>query len=400
MPVPARIAAVAVAAVAVAATVSVSALLPAVPPGPALPPAPALQPRASSDDVRMNQIQFMGAHNGYHREMQGAEFAEAVKIDPGLPGWASYSHAAIPDLLGRQHVRHVELDLLPDPAGGLYRHPLPRQRAGLGPIDDPDMAAPGMKVQHVPDVDYTTSCRTFVGCLTQVRDWSRANPGHVPVVLQLELKQTDDRWEQLGGAVSPPWDASLLDAIDAEIRSVFTERELITADDVRRPGRTLEQSILTHGWPKLSWARGKVLFFFDNVGTGSHLLPMYLEGHPNLEGRAAFPQGRPGDTHAAVTQINDPRGANLAAIQDLVRRGYLVRTRSDEPFATVKNEEFSRVRTALDSGAQVITTDFPTVGMGARWDSDFVAELPGGAVVRCNPVSAPSWCRDRDLERR
>ena len=385
-----------VAAVAVAATVVASAVVPALRAGDH---GPAETRRSGGADVAMNQIQFMGAHNAYHREMQGAELAESLKIDPGLPGWAYYSHASIPDLLERQHVRHVELDLLPDPAGGLYTYPLPRKRAGLGPIDDPDMALPGMKVQHVPDVDYTTTCRTFVRCLMQVRTWSRANADHVPLVVQLELKQTDDRWEQLGGAVSPPWDADLLDAIDAEIRSVFTERDLITADDIRRPGLTLEQSVLTHGWPKLSWARGKVLFFFDNVGTGSHLLPMYLEGHPNLEGRAAFPQGRPGDAHAAVTQINDPRAANQAAIQDLVRRGYLVRTRSDEPFATVKNEEFSRVQAALDSGAQVITTDFPTVGMAARWDSDFVAELPGGAVVRCNPVSAPTSCRDRDLDR-
>jgi hypothetical protein len=84
------------------------------------------RPAASGDDVRMNQIQFMGAHNGYHREMQGAELAESLTIDPGLPGWAYYSHASIPDLLERQNVRHVELDLLPDPDGGLYKYPLPR----------------------------------------------------------------------------------------------------------------------------------------------------------------------------------------------------------------------------------------------------------------------------------
>ncbi|MEQ4206043.1 phosphatidylinositol-specific phospholipase C1-like protein [Actinopolymorpha sp. B9G3] len=389
MPALARIG---VTAVAVAATVAALSVVPFVRGG-----EPAeLRPSASDDDVRMNQIQFMGAHNGYHREMQGAELAEALKIDPGLPQWSYYSHASIPDLLERQNVRHVELDLLPDPEGGLYEFPLPRQRAGLGPIDDPDMAAPGMKVQHVPDVDYTTTCRTFVRCLTQVRTWSKANPGHVPIILQLELKQTDDRWEQLGGAVSPPWDAGLLDAVDAEIRSVFTETELITADDLRRPGLTLEQSVLQHGWPTLSWARGKVLFFFDN---GGGIREMYLDGRPNLEGRAVFTRGDIGAPDAAITQINDPRGANTAAIQDLVRRGYFIRTRSDEPFATVKNEEFSRVRTALDSGAQLITTDFPTVGMAARWDSDFVAELPGGAVVRCNPVSAPSFCRDKGLER-
>ncbi|MGH3486980.1 MAG: Ca2+-dependent phosphoinositide-specific phospholipase C, partial [Actinopolymorphaceae bacterium] len=224
----------------------------------------------------------------------------------------------------------------------------------------------------------------------------KANQGHVPIIVQVELKQTDDRWEQLGGAVSPPWDAALLDAVDAEIRSVFTEDDLITADDLRRPGLTLEESVLQDGWPKLSWARGKVLFFFDNGGS---IRQMYLEGRPNLEGRAVFTRGDIGAPDAAITQINDPRGDNAAVIQDLVRRGYFIRTRSDEPFATVKNEEFSRVRTALDSGAQLITTDFPTVGMAARWDSDFVAELPSGAVVRCNPVSAPRTCRDNQLER-
>jgi len=361
--------------------------------------APPAAPAPGGDgDIRMNQIQVMGAHNGYHREMQGVELAEAVKIDPGLPQWASYSHASIPDLLERQNVRAIELDLLPDPEGGLYRHPLPRQRAGLGPIEDPALAEPGMKVQHVPDVDYNTTCRTFVGCLEQVRDWSRAHRGHVPIIVQLELKQTDDRWEKLGGAVSPPWDAALLDDVDAEIRSVFADRELITADDLRRPGLTLEESILRHGWPTLSWARGRVMFFFDNGGPGQ-IRDLYLDGHPNLEGRAVFTRGNPGDPDAAITMVNDPRGANADTIRDLVERGYFVRTRSDEPLDTVVEEEFSRVDVALASGAQLVTTDFPVVGMAARYDSDFVAELPGGVAVRCNPVSAPPSCRDDVLER-
>ncbi|MEU7614474.1 phosphatidylinositol-specific phospholipase C1-like protein [Micromonospora sp. NPDC049204] len=348
--------------------------------------------------VRMNQIQYMGAHNAYHRELQDVELQESLKIDPGYPSWGFYSHASIPDLLGRQSVRGLELDLLPDPEGGLYRHPLPRKRAGLGPIDDPAMAKPGMKVLHVADQDYGTSCRTLVSCLEQVRTWSAANPSHVPIILQLELKQTDKRWEALGGAVSPAWSPTLLDAVDDEIRSVFPEDQLITADDLRRPGRTLEASVLRYGWPKLDWARGKVLFFFDNGGPGG-IRNMYTQGRPSLEGRAVFTQGPPGSPDAAVTMVNDPRGANGAVIQDLVQRGYLVRTRSDEPLRTVKSEEFSRVEVALASGAQLVTTDFPTVGMAARYDSDFVAELPGGIAVRCNPVSAPQTCRDAKLER-
>jgi hypothetical protein len=346
--------------------------------------------------VRMNQVQVIGAHNAYHREMQGAELAQAIAIDPGYPQWGLYSHASVPDLLGRQRVRGLELDLLPDPQGGLYRNPLARQRAGLGPIEDPVMAQPGMKVLHVAEMDYTTTCRSFVVCMRQVKDWSRANPRHAPIFIQLELKQTDARWEALGGAVSPDWDAKLLDDLDAEIRSVFSERDLITADDLRRPGRTLEQSVLQRGWPTLEQARGKVLFFFDNGGPGT-IRDLYTAGRPNLEGRAAFTRGNPGDPDAAITMVNDPRGANEAAIRDLVKRGYIVRTRSDEPLSTVRNKETTRRDIALASGAQLITTDFPGVGMAARYDSDFVAELPGGAAVRCNPVAAPTGCRDDRL---
>ncbi|MGI5212154.1 phosphatidylinositol-specific phospholipase C1-like protein [Plantactinospora sp. CA-290183] len=358
--------------------------------------AAASAPRAG--DVRMNELQFMGAHNAYHREMQDAELASAVSMDPTYPSWGFYSHASIPDLLGRQGMRGLELDLLPDPKGGLYRQPLARKLAGLGPIDDPAMAAPGMKVLHVADLDYNSTCRTLVDCLRQVRQWSREHPDHAPILLQLELKQTDDRLEQAGGAVSPAWDAALLDDIDREIRSVFTENALISPDDLRRPGLTLEQSVLRYGWPTLDRARGKVMFFFDNGGPGP-IRDMYLAGHPNLAGRAVFTRGNPGDADAAITMVNDPRGTNEATIRDLVKRGYLVRTRSDEPLSTVKTEEFSRLDTALASGAQLVTTDFPTVGMAARYDSDFVAELPGGTAVRCNPVSASRACRDDRLER-
>lgn len=352
---------------------------------------------ARSGKVRMNEIQFMGAHNAFHREMQGVELAESIKIDPGYPSWGFYSHASVSDLLGRQNVRALEFDLLPDPDGGLYRHPLARKQAGLGPIDDPAMAAPGMKVIHVADQDYNSTCRTLMVCMQQVKTWSKANPQHVPIILQLELKQTDDRWEQLGGAVSPAWSGKLLDDLDKEIRSVFSESQLITADDLRRPGLTLEQSVLKNGWPTLDSARGKVMFFFDNGGPGA-IRDMYPDGHPSLQGRAVFTRGNPGDADAAITMVNDPRGANEATIRDLVKRGYIVRTRSDEPLKTVINNEFSRVRTALASGAQMVTTDFPSIGMAARYNSDFVAELPGNEPVQCNPVTAPRNCHDDRLE--
>jgi hypothetical protein len=69
--------------------------------------------------------------------------------------------------------------------------------------------------------------------------------------------------------------------------------------------------------------------------------------------------------------VHDPRGANEAEIQRLVKKGFLVRTRSDEPVATIRDKDDSRAGIALASGAQYVTTDFPVAGMAARYDSDF-----------------------------
>ena len=81
-----------------------------------------------------------------------------------------------------------------------------------------------------------------------------------------------------------------------------------------------------------------------------------------------------------------------------MRRGYLVRTRADLPLETVKAGDLSLLDAALASGAQIISTDFPTTGMSARHDTDYVGELPGGGIARCNPISAGRSCRDDRLE--
>jgi hypothetical protein len=59
----------------------------------------------------------------------------------------------------------------------------------------------------------------------------------------------------------------------------------------------------------------------------------------------------------------------------------------------------TRLRAALESGAQLGSTDFPEVGMSARYDRDYVVALPEGGVARCNPVIRPRGCRSRKLER-
>ncbi|WP_432887173.1 phosphatidylinositol-specific phospholipase C1-like protein [Kribbella sp. CA-245084] len=338
------------------------------------------------DSLRLNQMQVVGSHNSYHRELSPNEQKVQQQQNAGsVDLW--YSHAPISQQLEDQNVRSLELDLFPDPQGGLYTYPLIRKLTGQGPLTDPAMAKPGIKVMHIPDFDYNTNCDTFVLCLQQVKTWSDAHPSHVPIAINLELKQSDPNVVAAGGVVAPPWDAGNLDSVDTEIRSVFTENEILTPDDVRKPGLTLEKSVLTKGWPKLKDVRGQVMFYFDNGGPGA-IRDTYTAGKPNLEGRAVFTRGPEGAPDAAVTEVNDPRGTGQAEIQRLVRKGYLVRTRSDEPMATIRDKDYTRLGIALDSGAQWVTTDFPVAGMAARYDSDFVAKLPGHTPVRFNPVTA------------
>jgi hypothetical protein len=359
----------------------------------------AAAPPAAKGQVRMNELQVIGTHNSYKREISEAEEAvyEAAIGDPNdYENFLAYSHAPIAQQFGGQQVRGLELDLFGDPQGGLYANPLVRQAVGAGPLTDPAWAAPGIKVMHIADVDYQTTCVQFVQCLQEVRGWSAANPEHVPLLIMLELKQSDSRIVAAGGVVAPPWNGAALDGLDAEIRSVFGDEQLVTPDDVRRPGLTLEESVLRHGWPTLKDSRGKVAFLLDN--DPGAIRDAYRAGRPNLEGRVLFTNSRRGLQDAAFIKRNEPRGANTAQIQELVRAGYLVRTRSDVPLATVLSGDTTQRQAALDSGAQLVSTDFPVAGMAARYGSDFVAQLPTGGVARCDPANARVTCRDDRLE--
>lgn len=346
---------------------------------------------APADSLRINQIQSVGSHNSYHLAASAAETALRRAVIGSADDQMQYAHAPLGTQFGDQKVRQIELDVFRDDAGGKYASPFIREAAGHGAYGG--MGQPGTKVLHIQDVDYRSNCLTLVACLQAVETWSDANPDHLPIAILMELK--DDRLD-IGGfdfTVPDPWTASAMNALDAEIRTVMSPTDMITPDDVRGGATTLEQAVLSTGWPTLGASRGKVMFLMDN---GGGYRTSYLQGHPNLEGRVMFTNATPGQPDAAFVKENDSLAT--ARIQDLVADGYMVRTRSDADTLDARAGDTTHRDAAFASGAQWVSTDYPVSEYAQPYGTGFVVEVPGGTIARCNPVNGPVGCVSGDIE--
>lgn len=353
--------------------------------------APTRVAAGANADVRLNQIQVVGSHNSYHELPSPAE----QELRRGFIGEGAdamtYQHQPLPYQFQSQKVRQIELDAFLDSKGGKYAHPLLRSAAGITTPLGPEMDQPGIKVLHIQDVDYESSCTTLVACLTQIENWSDANPTHAPIAILLELKDDPLDFGGLDFTLPEPWTAAAMDTLDAEIRSVMDPSDMITPDEVRGTHATLEEAVTTDGWPTLDASRGKVLFLMDN----SSRRETYLEGHASLKGRVLFTNANPGDPDAAFVERND---SDDPSIPGLVKAGYVVRTRADGDTDEARTNDTAARDAAFASGAQWVSTDYPRPGMAVGFTSSYSAQIPGGTVARCNPVNAPADCTSADLD--
>jgi hypothetical protein len=344
--------------------------------------------------VRLNQIQVIGSHNSYHSGFAPSERKYLEMKNPRALRSLDYKHAPLPEQLNGG-VRQIEIDVFADAKGGRYAHPKIDDsvvKAGLpaDPDFDPqhEMDKPGFKVMHMQDVDERSTCHTFVACLTTVRTWSKQHPKHLPIFILVETKEGEMK-EMPEAVKTEPFTPAVFDALDAEIRSVFKRGEFIAPDEVRGSAATLEAAVLAGGWPTLEKSRGKVVFLMDQHKAG----PIYAEGHPSLHGRILFTNSDPGMPETAFVEQND---GTRDAIDALVKKGYLVRTRTDEGTEQARTNNTTRRDLALSTGAQLISTDYPT-SEPSQWTS-FSVGFPDGLVARCNPVNKPAVCVDSLLE--
>ncbi len=334
--------------------------------------------------LRLNEVQVIGTHNSYKLAIQ-PELMEAMANVNRNARSLDYQHLSLTDQLNLG-VRNLELDVYWDPEGGRYADPLGnRMLRALGvepwPVDPADaraLAEPGFKVIHDADFDFRTHHVRLEDALAELASWTDANPTHIPVVVTMNMKQGRT---SVPGAVEPaPFDAKAHRAINEVLRSTLAHR-LLRPDDVRRGHPTLRSALEARGWPGIDAVRGTYLFVLDH---GGETMATYLAEFPNLEGAAFFTVSAPGEATSAVLVINDPV-RDEARIRDLVRRGYLIRTRADAGTTEAGEESLLRFEAAQRSGAQVITTDYPIPDR--RISDRYFVRFGKGAFIRQRPVA-------------
>lgn len=334
--------------------------------------------RAAVDALPMNAIQAVGTHNSYKLAISENEMALLRSANPKQADALDYAHRPLAEQLD-DGARQLELDLAYDPQGGLYADPVFRKLVkDPTPYDLTPLRGPGLKVLHAQDVDYRSVCPLFAECLRQVRTWSRAHPDHAPLLILLNLKEGPVGIP--GGVAAPVFDAAAMDAIDAEIRSVFPDEALITPDRVQGRHPSLRSAVAAGAWPTLGRARGKVMFACD---CPPDQVARYRGGRKVLEGRVAFVNVEESSSAAGYITLNEPveQQARIAAA---LKAGLIVRTRADADTAEARAGDRTRQVAAFASGAQYVSTDY------MRPDPRFPAygaRLPDGVTVRRSPVA-------------
>ena len=340
--------------------------------------------------IGLDEIQMLAAHNAYHLEGDPKLLAVITDNVPALTPTIEYSHPTLTEGL-ELGLRSFELDLFEDPDGGRYGAPVAQSFLGLEPID-PVMQEPGFKVFHIQEVDYRSSCLTFVACLTELDTWSQDHPDHLPIVVHLEVKDgvIDDPLD-LSFVQPIPTSADTFSSVEEEIHSVLDEEQLVTVADVQGDADTLRAAIEVDGWPDVDDLRGRFVFVLDDHGAKREL---YRTLYPDTLDRLIFVDAQPPEDDAAFTVLNDPV-ADGGRIRELVAMGYLVRTRTDADTVEARSGDTTRREAAFASGAQLVSTDYEVED--PRWPG-FVTDLPGKGAARCNPVSAPEGCTEESLE--
>ncbi|AHM60305.1 hypothetical protein D770_10240 [Flammeovirgaceae bacterium 311] len=337
----------------------------------------------SLHELRINQLQLIGSHNSYKQAIDPRLHRLIAQKDSAAASALDYSHISPTEQLD-MGLLNLEIDVLADTDGGRYAKPL-----GFNMIGDEQglqqwdpeglMLKPSFKVLHVQEIDFKSHYKTFAQCLQDLKQWSDANPDHYPVFITVNAKEGASRIA--GGVAAEKFTAEVFDLLDQELVKYLGKSKLLTPDEVRGKYTSLREAVLAQNWPRVKDARGKFVFILDEHDAKREI---YRAKHPSLKGRMMFVNAEPESPEAAILIMNNPK-SQLDQIQEMVRKGYIVRTRADANTAEARRNDKSRFRAAQESGAQIITTDYYLPS--THFNSPYQISFRGNTYVRPNPLN-------------
>ncbi|MCZ2392663.1 MAG: phosphatidylinositol-specific phospholipase C1-like protein [Chitinophagales bacterium] len=308
------------------------------------------------DQLKMNQLQYLSSHNSYRKHTDKEIYLFLNHLLPFASSlfmeW-QYDHVDFYTQLERYGVRHLEIDIYGDKNGGRFYNRAGYTWTGRDPESHIlELEQSGLKVLHIPDIDFETNYYTFIDALKDIKRWSDHYPDHLPVYIYIETKTATvgDFLSGIGFTKAEIWDADNTAEIEKEILSVFPINQIIKPDDIRRNHLTLREGVLQDGWLTIGEARGKVMFMFDVEDFSNE----YKKGSPSLEGKLVFTPSKESDPDAAFMKRNDPFASD---IESLVKKGYLVRSMIGG-VEEAKSGDYSKWEAGKSKGVHFLSTDY------------------------------------------
>ncbi len=338
-------------------------------------------PLVVSQAQKLNQTQVIGSHNSYKIDMAPEILIYLKSLGAASAQSLEYAHLPLEKQLDLG-LRNLELDVFHDPQGGRYGNPkgleIISKSTGRSFSFDPEkkLEAPGLKLFHVQDIDFQSHYLLFSDALIALKNWSNLHPDHHPIFILINAKDA-----AVPGTTSPlPFSAAALDSIDLEVRTHLGMDKLITPDLIRGNYGSLEAAVLAGNWPNLNEVKGKFLFVLDE---SEEKIRRYLTQKPELKNAVLFVNLKEGNPEAGFRIINDPI-SNEAYIQDLVKKGYFIRTRADSDTKEARSGDYTKFEKAKSSGAHVISTDYYVPSR--FFESTYQVSFEDKRFERANPI--------------
>ncbi len=280
--------------------------------------------------LKFNEIAFIGTHNSYQKQSVPA----LQKI---------YSHLS-----------ELTFGLVSANQGGFENQTLTQQfNCGIRNIEiDIETFNRNGEISftcmHMPTFEMGTTCYDLELAFKEIVMWSDNNPGHLPVTVIIEPKQIFLPIEDMQF-----FNMDYVAELDLLIRKSFGDK-LFTPSDMLRDYASFGEMRAADDWCEVKNMLGKVVVLLHDTGVTED----YINLDPSIKSQAMFPMLRPADIDrdcASFLIINNPEKIDDCKVDVLNTGNFIVRTRPDE-FNNISEE---RRKTAIYSGAQIISTDYP-----------------------------------------